>query len=118
MHSTAASWRCRLRMDTLSGLTRIVLQSVAKQGDILQPISCLVSRVGGQRLHARLMVPPASPPGKDLDGVRETIRFKHYSRRTEQVYVDWIKRFILFHGKRHPEEMGAAEIAGMRAEGQ
>ena len=47
---------------------------------------------------------------KLLDRVRDAIRFKHYSLRTEQVYVDWIKRFILFHGKRHPEKMGAEEV--------
>src|SRR5437773_9829442 len=47
---------------------------------------------------------------KLLDRVRETIRFKHYSLRTEQAYVDWIKRFIRFHGKRHPEAMGAEEV--------
>lgn len=49
-------------------------------------------------------------PKKLLDQVREAIRLKHYSYRTEQTYVDWIKRFILFHNKRHPAEMGAAEI--------
>lgn len=37
-----------------------------------------------------------------LDQVRNRLRVKHYSLRTEQAYVDWIKRFILFHGKRHP----------------
>ena len=47
---------------------------------------------------------------KLLDQVRGKIRLKHYSLRTEQTYVDWIKRFILFHGKRHPKEMGAAEV--------
>jgi integron integrase len=47
---------------------------------------------------------------KLLDSVRDTIRFKRYSLRTEQAYVDWIKRFILFHGKRHPEAMGAEEV--------
>ena len=47
---------------------------------------------------------------KLLDRVRDAIRFKHYSLRTEQAYVDWIKRFILFHGKRHPEAMGAEEV--------
>jgi len=47
---------------------------------------------------------------KLLDRVRDAIRFKHYSLRTEQAYVDWIKRFILFHGKRHPESMGAEEV--------
>ena len=47
---------------------------------------------------------------KLLDQVRDTIRLKHYSIRTERAYVDWIKRFILFHQKRHPNEMGAPEI--------
>jgi integron integrase len=50
------------------------------------------------------------PPRKLLDQVRDTLRRKHYSLRTEQAYVDWIKRFILFHDKRHPNEMGSAEI--------
>ena len=45
-----------------------------------------------------------------LDRVRNKIRLKHYSLRTEQTYVDWIKRFILFHGKRHPSELGAEEV--------
>ena len=47
---------------------------------------------------------------KLLDQVRDAIRLKHYSIRTEEAYVSWIKRFILFHKKRHPLEMGAAEI--------
>ena len=52
-----------------------------------------------------------SPPSIPLlDKVRERIRLKHYSIRTEQAYVDWIRRFILFHGKRHPAEMGGSEI--------
>ena len=42
--------------------------------------------------------------------VRDTIRLKHYSICTERAYVDWIRRFILFHDKRHPQEMGSAEI--------
>lgn len=45
-----------------------------------------------------------------LDQVRDRIRFKQYSIRTERAYVDWIRQFILFHGKRHPAEMGAAEV--------
>ncbi len=47
---------------------------------------------------------------KLLDQVRELLRQKHYSYRTEQTYVDWIRRFILFHHKRHPLEMGTSEI--------
>ena len=64
-------------------------------------------------------------PKKLLDQVRDVIRLKHYpvlrpprtkrhrtnrSIRTEQAYVDWIKRYILFHNKRHPNEMGSREI--------
>ena len=49
-------------------------------------------------------------PKKLLDQVREAIRRKHYSIRTERAYVFWIKRYILFHHKRHPNEMGSAEI--------
>ncbi len=45
-----------------------------------------------------------------LDRVRECLRLKHYSYRTEQQYVAWIRRFILFHGKRHPSTMGGAEV--------
>jgi integron integrase len=50
------------------------------------------------------------PPPKLLDQVRDRLRLKHYSIRTEQAYVDWIKRFIRFHDKRHPREMGGAEV--------
>jgi integron integrase len=47
---------------------------------------------------------------KLLDQVRDVIRRKHFSIRTEQTYVDWIKRYIFFHGKRHPNEMAEPEI--------
>lgn len=47
---------------------------------------------------------------KLLDQVRERIRLLHYSYKTEKQYAEWIKRFILFHNKRHPNEMGAAEV--------
>jgi integron integrase len=53
---------------------------------------------------------PSTPPKKLLDRVRDAIRLKHYSYRTEQTYVQWIRRFILFHNKRHPQEMGIPEI--------
>ncbi len=51
----------------------------------------------------------ATRPPRLLDQVRERCRLKHYSLRTEQAYAHWIKRFILFHSKRHPREMGAPE---------
>lgn len=57
------------------------------------------------------LAPSTSPPKpKLLDQVRLALRARHYSRRTEEVYVMWIKRFIFFHGVRHPAEMGEPEI--------
>src|ERR1035438_2575851 len=47
---------------------------------------------------------------KLLDRVRAALRVRHYSLRTEEAYVGWIRRFVVFHGKRHPDEMGEAEI--------
>lgn len=47
---------------------------------------------------------------KLLDQVREKIRLRHYSIRTEQSYLDWTKRYILFHNKKHPKEMGAPQV--------
>jgi len=52
---------------------------------------------------------PAKPP-KLLDRLRETLRRRHYSIHTEEAYANWCRRFILFHNKRHPAEMGEAEI--------
>jgi hypothetical protein len=49
-------------------------------------------------------VPPSEP--KLLDQLRGRLRVKHYSIRTEQSYVDWVRRFVLFHGKRHPRDLG------------
>ena len=51
-------------------------------------------------------------PGRQrlLDQVRGHLRFKHYSLRTEQAYLDWIKRFVVFSGKRHPLDLGAEEV--------
>lgn len=47
---------------------------------------------------------------KLLDQVREAIQVRHFSRRTEEAYIGWIRRFVLFHNKRHPSELGAVEI--------
>jgi integron integrase len=63
------------------------------------------------------MAPPNFPdksttanPPKLLDQVRDKLRVKHYSIRTEQTYSHWIKRYIFFHGKRHPKNLGARDI--------
>ncbi len=50
------------------------------------------------------------PPRKLLDQVRDALRLKHYAYSTEESYVQWIRRFILFHNKRHPKEMGSSEV--------
>ena len=55
-------------------------------------------------------MPPAGKP-KLLDQVRDVTRRKHNSIRTEQAYIDWIKRFIIYHGKRHSGEMAEEEVA-------
>ena len=49
-------------------------------------------------------------PPRFLDRVRVAVRTRHYSRRTEEAYLGWTKRFILFHRKRHPAAMGADEV--------
>lgn len=55
-------------------------------------------------------IPPANGKPRLLDRVREAIRARHYSPRTEDAYIAWIKRFIFFHNKRHPAEMAEPEI--------
>lgn len=52
-----------------------------------------------------------------MERVRGAIRARHYSRRTEASYVHWIKRYIYFHDKRHPEEMGASEVTAFLTAG-
>jgi hypothetical protein len=79
--------------------------------------------VRSNRGNPHIPSPPSSPPRevrtsslpvaqkpKLLAQVREALRTRHYSLRTEKMYVHWIKRFIFFHHKRHPLEMGEAEI--------
>ncbi len=47
---------------------------------------------------------------KLMDQIKATMRIKHYSLKTEKSYVQWIRRYIFFHKKRHPHEMGALEV--------
>jgi integrase len=54
--------------------------------------------------------PPGNQSPRLLEQVRIAICAKHYSLRTEDTYVQWTRRFILFHDKRHPQAMGAAEV--------
>jgi len=57
------------------------------------------------------MSDPSTPKSRKLlDQIRDAIRLKHYSCSTEKTCVHWVKRYILFHNKRHPAEMGVSEI--------
>ncbi|MBA3833150.1 MAG: phage integrase N-terminal SAM-like domain-containing protein, partial [Chthoniobacterales bacterium] len=57
-----------------------------------------------------LVAAPPDKPKKLLDQVRDVMRLKHYSLRTERCYCDWIARFIRYHGKRHPSGMNEIEV--------
>ncbi len=72
------------------------------------PLNRRVAKMGNMPPKVRATAHQNKP--KLLDQVRDAIRLKHYSIRTEQTYVDWIKRFILFHRKRHPQEMAETEV--------
>jgi len=69
-------------------------------------------------------LPGASPAGKPklLEQARRLLRLRHYSLRTEEAYLAWMKRFILFHGKRHPRELDERDISaflsGLAVEGK
>jgi hypothetical protein len=52
-----------------------------------------------------------TPPQKLLDQVRDALRVKHYAYSTEESYVQWIRRYILFHNKRHSKDMASPEMA-------
>jgi integron integrase len=62
-------------------------------------------QIGGRQMEGEEGEPP-----RFLEQLRECLRVRHYSLRTEDAYVDWTRRFILFHGKRHPRDMGAPEV--------
>ena len=65
----------------------------------------------GSRIASPIPLGGPQPP-RLLDRVRLAIRARHYSPKTEEAYVAWIKRYIFFHGKRHPAEMGVEEVTG------
>jgi integron integrase len=69
--------------------------------------SPLASRSG---LASDVRSAPASAPTKLIDQVRQAIRIRHYSRRTESAYIRWIRRYVIFHGKRHPKDLGQPEL--------
>ncbi len=74
------------------------------------PNRTLVVIDGGMNAKAYVQILPTTQKPKLLEQVRQAIRIRHYSYMTEKAYLGWIKRFIFFHDKRHPIEMGEAEI--------
>jgi integron integrase len=92
------------------------------------PLACRLDRTvyGALPASSRPLVlheaPVDAPKPRLLDRVRAALRTRHYSRRTEEAYVAWIRRFILFHGKRHPAELGGPEVtrflSSLAVEGQ
>jgi len=92
----------------------IYLEHVAKtEADALRGIEGArraLEFLYGTFLQRQLGDLPLAKPPRLLDQVKQVMRVKHYALRTEECYTQWIKRFILFHGKRHPRDMGAAEL--------
>ena len=66
---------------------------------------------GGLNVKVRVHPLPSTGKPKLLEQFKQAIRTRHYSDRTEKAYVHWIKRYIFFHNKRHPQEMAEAQIA-------
>ena len=77
---------------------------------LLRSLRPLAYAADVRALVVRETTAPAAPRPRLLDRVRHAIRARHLSRRTEDAYVAWIRRFIFFHDKRHPADMGAPEV--------
>jgi hypothetical protein len=77
---------------------------------VIRPIRYPLLSPGERFLVAREARAPEVPKPRLLDRVREALRTRHYSPRTEEAYIAWIRRYIFFHGKRHPVEMGGPEV--------
>jgi integron integrase len=60
--------------------------------------------------HTPDIQPQGTPPPRLLDQMRAAIKAKHYARRTEVAYTEWVRRFVVFHRRRHPKEMGEPEV--------
>src|SRR3989304_2431438 len=85
--------------------------ALRSSGPITYPVLAGGGRAPAAAPAVREAGPAGAPQPRLLDRVRAALRARHHSRRTEKTYVAWICRYIFFHGKRHPAEMGAAEIS-------
>lgn len=87
--------------------------AIHKAQEMLHLPESTIERGGGTMEGPRVVVSVQSPHRERLpllDRVREEIRKRHYSLRTEEAYVAWIRRFVIFHGCRNPEDMGGADV--------
>ena len=95
-------------MPKFSGMaTKITKPRPTPDAESAEPLGDGVTRPAGVALPPA--VASASPP-KLLPRLRDALRLRHYSIRTEQAYVDWVRRFVVFHGRRHPARLGASEV--------
>ncbi len=93
---------------------RVWIAQVCTSGNTKQPMAGPNTQAPiyrGETARIAAINAPTTQKPKLLEQVRQAIRARHYSPRTEESYVHWIKRFIFFHNKRHPAEMGEKEIA-------
>jgi Phage integrase, N-terminal SAM-like domain len=68
------------------------------------------ARIDGSATEEKQFSQPLPQPRKLLDHVRDVLRVNHYSVRTEEAYVGWIRRYIFYHNKKHPRDMGSLEV--------
>jgi integron integrase len=106
--------RCRhprdLGLVEIGQFLKLVAQADTRALQAIQEARTSLDFLYHQVLHQDMGELPLPRPPRLLDQVRQVMRVRHYSLRTEECYVQWITRFILFHGKRHPREVGALEV--------
>ena len=97
------------RSSILAGSTELAAQPSLRRTKSTDPYPTRQPDLRSQRLECRQ--PDSAPsPESLIDRVRAAIRLRHYSLRTEHTYVDWIRRFVRFHDRRHPRDMAAPEV--------
>ena len=83
---------------------------MAQSGAVIGSLAYPVEAGNASTRTVRESVPPVLPKPRLLDRAREALRVRHYSRRTEEAYVAWIRRYVFFHGKRHPAELSGPDV--------
>src|SRR5436190_563452 len=99
------AWRVEALRRALTLVSTGIASPVAGRSPVF-PVDLPLTTMASSSREGIAMTPP-----RLLEQVRAEIRARHYSRRTEDAYVHWIRRFIVFHGRRHPRELGAPEIS-------